>query len=890
MKNIIVLLLTSTLSLCCFTQNLSAQYRDAQWSDPSFWADKSTYEAVSTISNQIENYYNTNYFSKGISKSKMSQTGYYPYLRQKLFYEYRRNEEGQIPQAEHWNNILEFRKKHWSDVQKNGNPVANWENIGPSPLSTTIGTGYGGRMISLAFDPIDPNIIYAGAAEGGLWKSTNGGLMWHPMTDQLPAVGVSSVIINPKNPDVLLIGTGEGKSYFTFSIYSLKPGIGVFKSYDGGTTWQRTSFNQSQLEGVATYDMVWDTQDSSKVYLAASNGLWVSRNAGNTWQRKLTHRMTSIDLKPDEPNILVAAAEGVGLYRSTDGGDSWSLNNSLPTGNNFGNSVLSVCRDFPNFMLLSAADFNGHVLGLYKSSDGGETWTNLNRPDCYLCSQRGVPLGWYVNIATVSPTDTNKIVIGGTPLYISNDGGTNWTPRSIDFITQSNVPYVDQHGAVFSPFDSENIFIVNDGGITQTTDGGVTWRQRNRGIATGQFYSIAISPRDTNFVIGGFQDHGFQRSMDVSNNQIWTKWAGSDGVRVLIDHQNEDIIYGEYINGTKIRSTNRGTNIVSINNGISGGYTIIAPFIMHPEDSRTLYTATLNQIYKTTNGGSSWQAKSTINFCKHIAISSANPQQLYASAWPFNNTTTSEFWQSSDGGESWQQTTSAPGWRVLDIEADPRQENIVYAVRSGLTPGEPHVLKSSDYGATWLDITNNLPDVGVNALTINPFNNQHIYLATDFGVYATITGGEEWFEFNTHHLPLAYSFDLQFNPTDTTVVLGTMGRSAWRTKAIPFDFTPTAVNNYLEVKGFATLDIYPNPSREHFNFNWELEKARTGRFTIYNLLGQPLTVIAQKRWTKGKHQLTWTGRLNNGNKVRSGVYYLQVELDGIGKMYPVVVQ
>lgn len=870
---------------------IQAQFRSTEWLAPNFWDNKTPYKTANIVFDHIENYYDSAFFSKGRARDDMSKTGYYPFLRRENFYKMHRNEIGQVPLNEQWNNFLKFRKNSLSVGNRNGNPVANWIPMGPNPVSTTLSSGYAGRMISFAYDPVDPNIVYSGAAEGGLWKSEDAGENWKPMTDQLPAVGVSSIAINPNDPNVLLIGTGEGKAYFTSSILSMKPGLGVFKSEDKGLTWTPTSFDYSAAEGVASYEMVWSSDDTNKVYLAASNGLWVSNDAGETWVSKLPHRMTSVVIKPDAPNTLFATAEMVGLFKSTDGGENWTLDNNLPTGNNFGVSVLAVCRDFPDFIVLSAADFNGFVLGLYKSSDGGNTWTNLNTPGCYLCSQNGVPLGWYVNTLAVSPADTNRIIIGGTPLYVTANGGQNWVGQSIDIVTQAGRPFIDQHKTVFSPHDDMTVFETNDGGIVKSTNGGSSWTLKNKGIATGQFYAIASSRSDPNLLTGGFQDHGLLKVEDYQDNLTWSKWWRSDGTRVLIDPDNPNIIYGQTVNGSKVKSNNGGLNAFPINSGLTGTFSSIwVDFMMDPVDSKVLFTANINRIFKSTNGGGSWQAKSTVAFAKALAISTIDNQHVYAAGWPWNSTTSNTFYHSTDNGETWAQTAAAPGWRAFHIEADPVDLGTVYAVSNAALPNQPHVLKSTDHGQSWTDMTNNLPDIGTNDIAINPYNNQHLYVATDFGMFASVNGGEEWFEFNDNNLPLVYCLDIHIHPTDTTLRVGTQGRSAWLTKAIPIDIMSSTATIQAEAKGFSTLQVSPNPSDDYFNISFDLEKKRQVQLSIYNALGQRLYVVLDETLSSGTHAYVWDGQNAHQLQVAPGVYYLQMSLDGMGKMVSLLKQ
>ncbi|MGH1365588.1 MAG: FlgD immunoglobulin-like domain containing protein [Calditrichia bacterium] len=842
-----------------------------------FSEDKSDGEIAQATVDYWESFYQENYFDKGYSFEDMGGTGYYPFRRMKHFYDMRKNENGEIPFLSRWN-AYEQSKQQLLD-NKSAILTASWESMGPNTIDTLAG-----RMLAHAFDPLDNKIIWAGSGSGGLWKSLNAGESWIPVTDHLPSLRISAIAINPNDRDMIIIGTGTGMG----NSFTLQPGVGILKSTDGGLTWQQTSFTYMQSQGVSTFKMIWDKSNPSRLYVAATNGTWISDDQGDTWQRTFVTRTTDIKVNKQSPNILYMASQNAGIYRSTDFGTTWGrLNSGLPNSTQIGFSRVAICDSFPNVLYAGIADATTQaVRGLYRSDDGGDSWMQLsNVPNVYC--QPGATTscqGWFSNTLGVSPADPDLIFFGGVQFWRSDDGGSTWTWH--DYLSNGTgtgnmgLVYVDQMDIGFDPVDPQTIYVFNDGGIQKSTDNGLWWERINQDLVTAQLYGIASSQTVPERMIGGFQDHGLQKVDGRGGNLAWKRWTTFDGAGGNIDHQNSDIIYGVWNLGTHFKSLDFGNSAFPIMNGITEGGVWLTPQVMHPEDPKILYTASTLKIYKTVNGAN-WTAVAAIPNVNTIAIDQVNPDIIYAHSYTGTSWT---IWRSNDAGANWAAINdpTIPSWRVRDLEADPSNEGIVYAVRNSAFANRDHVKKSVDYGNTWQDITNNLPDIPTNAIAISPFNSDHLYLATDLGIYLSTNGGGEWLEYNDG-LPLVYASDIHYHPVDSTLRIATLGRGVWKSRSA--DVTVgVAPNQQSSIPNrFSIEQNYPNPFNPETVVNYELFASAAVQVEVFNELGQSVAFLYEGNKAAGRHQLTWDGRNDIGNVVATGNYFLRITADGIAK-------
>lgn len=832
-------------------------------------------EVIKSEMERIEAYYYDNFFSKGFKETEMSGTGYYPYYRMKWFYEQRANQSGEVPFLKRWNAYQQSRVNQLET--ESTLPVPQWINLGP--------TNNGGRMISHAFDPVDPEIVWVGSAAGGLWKTTDGGDSWQPMTDYLPSIAIGAVGIKPDDRNIMLLGTGE-----PFGWTYMVDGVGILRSTDRGITWEQTNLTYTQPQGVSCYEFAWDPDSTHRVYAACTNGLWLSEDAGENWNLLYPGRITSLVMKKKNPAILYIASQTEGILKSTNYGSDWTmLNNGIASGSEIGLTSLSICDSIPEVLYASIArnTLPGKLLGLYKSTDGGSTWNLIPTPDyfCYEPPNQNLCQGWYNNVAAVSPVDSALVFANGINMHKSTNGGITWTQPG-GSLPLPNV-HVDHHSFGFSPHDPQVIYSLNDGGVYKSTDGGENWIEKNDGLVTFQFYSISSAMTDTTIISGGSQDNCTQLLNDSTGKNQWFIWWYGDGMISNIDYTNSDILYGEQQFGLHGKSVNGGSSAIPINNGITEQGPWVTPVVMDPVDPTVLYTVSNQKIYKTTNGGRPWFDVANINNCKLLEIDQVNNDIIYAASYTFQSAA-SYLYRSSDGGGTWN-TAVSPGWRVTDLAASPGEEGVLYATRNNFD-GNARVYKSTDYGSTWMDISGDLPPVGSNAICINPEAPAHLYLATDLGIYVSLNDGNNWVEFN-NNLPNVYTMDIHYHPADSTIRIGTFGRGCWKVKAINPDF-PVGIENQENsiVSTFHVYQNYPNPFNPSTNIKYELNKPGQVSIDIYNQLGQKVSQLLSAYQSAGEYSINWNGKNSINQPLSSGVYFCRIAYNGLSKTIKMVLK
>ena len=834
-----------------------------------------------------ENYFQERAKTNGSSVWEKS-SGYKPFSRFRRMYDQLKRRDG-LHDQQRWHQYTAIKQK--SIHSRLNNPTAEWTNIGPQTLD-----GQGGRMIAHAFDPFHSDTIWAGSASGGLWRTLDGGDWWEPMTDQIPSTGVGAISIHPDSSHIIVIGTGEG--FLSGQQYNptIRGGIGIFKSTDFGLTWSRTSFDFPRPIEVSVMSMVWDKSDVNNIWAGATNGLWKSTDQGETWTLKLgdgtNHGGFIIDeviIHPLHSDTMWAAIESNGIAKSTDGGETWSLlGNGLPFSDlNF--ISLDICIQDPRVLYanISSGPSTGFGLrGVYRSADGGQSWNKLVSAPAAQCSPQFLSAcqGWYNNIIAVSPVDPNEVIMGGVTTWMSKDAGVTWVQKDRLICTNCiDAPpctfFVDQHDIGYDMNNPDRIFIFNDGGVARTEDGGECWEEINAGLITSQFYAISSAPSNPNIVVGGFQDHGLQ-GVNLANSLKWEKWGFFDGSDAAVHPSNENIIYGSWFDGTYWKSTN---GIFGLANSINVGINQFentsqhyAPLRVHPDNGNILLGSTQQNIYVSNNGGTSWSPRQAAANVTEVAFSQVDPSVCYAAGWTGSSWS---FWRSNDTGMSWQSTASAPGWRVTDLKTSGQHSGTIFASRNSINSGTAHVYRSTDFGESWQPIQGDLPDIFVHGLAVNHFNDDVIYVATDLGIFITIDGGSTWTEYNDN-LPIAYVLDIEFVPSDTTIIIGTHGRGAWRSPA----FTPLNSSTINHISSISDLQIFPNPMIDEFTLTIDIQRAGNYTIDLYNLNGQLLKRLGNIRLNKGRHEesLVLQTSIN-------GLYFIRVSNGKIARWERIVV-
>ncbi len=690
-----------------------------------------------------------------------------------------------------------------------------WVSVGPSPIENC-GTGSkdlcSGRVTSIAIDPNNARIIYIGGAQGGVWKSTNGGLGWIPIMHDEPSLAVGAIAIAP-NGDIY-VGTGEGnnsgQSYY---------GAGVLKSTDGGKTWVQVAartFGRSTFTKIAVNprapNMIIASTNTGRTYSSTGGsfvdplvplGVYVSRDGGNSWTRTLTARIEASDLVLDSetPSTVYAAADGA-VYISTDSGSTWKgpLGGGLPDPNKAGRINLGISAS-SHLMVVAAIEDKSvepNQGRLYRTIDGGASWSLIPTPPSPRESSTGFcgDQCWYDIFIAVDPTDPRILYLGGLDLFRTTDGGNNWT----DLGGYAGFIHEDQHAFAFSPTSHSTIYVGNDGGVWSSNNGNTCapascWINLNAGLSLTQFQSLAAHPTDKNIFFGGTQDNG--TPMHTGTSPIWRRLRGGDGGWTAFDRKNPLVMYHSFQRIAPTRSDDGGRTWVPIATGLDtkdkGLFYI--PMAMDPTSPTTLYLGTY-RLYKTASRGDNWFLPSpglsfsssggcgtTQDCIAVISVAPSNGQYLYVA------TTTGKLFVSKDGGQNFAENDNGlPRRRATKIAIDHANPENAFVTVTGFGGG--HVFSTANAGDSWSDISSNLPDIPATSIAIDP-TGKILFVGNDFGVYFSLDQGAHWDVLGTG-LPRVAVFELVF-AADLTLLAATHGRGVWRTNLAAITTEPVDV-------------------------------------------------------------------------------------------------
>jgi len=770
---------------------------------------------------------------------------------------------------------------------------AVWQQVGPFNI--------GGRVTALTVVP-GGNTVYLGAANGGVFKSVNAGVNWSPVFDVGAAYSIGALCLDPNDAATLYVGTGEANG--AIDTYD---GAGLFRTRDGGTTWEHLGLAQTRRIARVTVDPT----NSSRIFVAAmggqfstgpDRGLYRSEDGGASWDHVLAVNDSTgaceVALNPAHPETVFcatwerirrptyrrASGPGSGIWRSIDSGDSWQrLSAGLPTPtDSVGRIALAVAPSRPSTVYAQiiggpALGLNG--LGMYRTQDGGATWA---RRDASNFRNAFGGFGWYFGDMAVDPQNPNRVYALGVDFRVSSDGGANFGTL---LGSGANAAHVDQHAIWIDPANPSRIYLGNDGGFYWSLVGGTTWN-KSVDLPITQFYAGAIDPADPARLMGGTQDNN--TLLTTGSPAGWLPVLGGDGFWCLIDPADPDVIFAEYQFGSggagPLRSSDGGVNFFA-GVGIDPGerFNWSAPFVMNPLNRNTLLAGGA-RVFKSLDNGAGWapisgdlttnrgDALVVYSTITTLEIARADTNTYYA------GTDDARVWRTTDAGQSWTEITAGlPTRWVTRVATDPRDARVVYATLSGFSLDEraAHVYRSADGGDTWASAAGNLPDVPANDIVPDPSVPGRLYLGNDIGVFASDDAGTTWYPLGTG-LPLQAVFDLTLHDASRTLVAATHGRSQWK---LDVGALPVAVGSGAARPARVALSApAPNPARGEARFRVEAGGG-AGRVevAVFDVAGR--RVRALWRGTPpaagGAQALAWDGRDDDGRRLAPGVYYVR---------------
>jgi photosystem II stability/assembly factor-like uncharacterized protein len=697
----------------------------------------------------------------------------------------------------------------------------SFRSIGPS-LTT-------GRISDLEVDPHDPSTWYLAAGSGGLWKTVNRGNTWTPIFDDYPAYSLGAVVVDPRDSNVVWLGTGENANTRSASY-----GDGVYKSTDGGESWERVGLEHSEH----IQRILLDPRDSDVVYVAAQGPLWApggdrglykTIDGGRTWTRVLhvsdDTGITDVVLHPADPDVVYAAAyqrrravgqtigggPEAGILKSYDGGATWErLTQGLPTVD-MGRIALGVDRRIPDrvYALIVARGDHG---GFFRSDDAGVSWTRTSE------YSGGDPQ--YYGEIFVDPHRPETIWNVEVRIHRSTDGGHTF--ESLDLPI-----HVDHHEIVFDEADPHHMWIGNDGGLYETWDGGETWRHFTN-LPLSQFYRVsADDARPFYNVCGGTQDNGTHCGPARTPNSVgirtsdWIRVGGGDGFQAYYHPELPHIVYRQSQNGNlgrldlttgesvDIRPLRPDPNADPEEGPDRGRWHWDSPLLVSPHAPDRIYFAG-NRLFRSDDRGDSWSPVSpdltrrwdrdTIPIMGRVWDADAVALHLYTTDLSvitaldespllegllYAGTDDGFIQITENGGDSWRAVDDIPGLPehsyVTDVFASRRNADVVFATFNNWQRGDfrPWILKSEDRGRTWTSITGDLPPrSGVWSVVQDHVTPNLLFAGLEFGVWFTADGGRRWTQLSSG-IPSVQARDLHIQRREDDLLVGTFGRGAY---------------------------------------------------------------------------------------------------------------
>ncbi|MBK6766067.1 MAG: PKD domain-containing protein [bacterium] len=715
-------------------------------------------------------------------------------------------------------------------------------------------TNIGGRLTDIVGHPTDDNTVYIASAAGGVFKTTDGGLNWFPITDDFPTPSIGALAIDPSNPNTVYCGTGEANSandsYF---------GSGIYKSTNGGSTWNNIGLVNSRF--IAR--IVVHPEDPTNIWVASmgelftsggERGVYLSEDGGQSWTQKLfvndSTGASDVVVHPTDPNIVYAATwqrirgpehryvggRGSGVYKSVNRGETWTrLSSGLPLiGDEVGRVGLAISQSNPSVLYAIYADDPGYFLGLFRSNDAGESWTQVNdEPLMDIFSS----FGWYFGNIRVRPDDEDVIFALGVELFRSTNGGTTWT--AIGELNGGGAIHVDHHALWFDPQQPFRFWLGCDGGLYRSTNNGNTFDDFNN-FPVIQYYAGTYDAQQPHRLYGGTQDNGTLRSLS-GDPHSFERIYGGDGFYTIVDPSNNNYVYAEYQYGGLGRSSDGGTSFDWALDGVDDAErrNWNTPVVLDPSNPQIVYYGT-ERLYRSTNRAQSWtpispdltdgggQGILVFGTITAIGVSPVNSQVIYC------GTDDANVWVTVNGGASWSRIDDdLPERWVTRITPHFANDNEALLTISGYRNAEQnaHLFRTIDFGQSWQELGAALPDVPLNDALYDPEYPSRIFVASDFGIFWSADYGGTWSPLG-RGMPPVSTHDLVFDPQNRRLHAATHGRSfmTLHVDSLPGNRPPVISERtpasplHIELGAIVDFSVTASdPDEDSLTFSWQVD-------------------------------------------------------------------
>ena len=702
------------------------------------------------------------------------------------------------------------------DHKENTQYRMKWIQLGPVVNSA--------RAEAVQAHPERPGVMYAAFGSGNLWKTVNNGLSWEPIFEDQSALGIGDIAIAPSNPDIIYLGSGESlKKARNFTM----PGTGVFRSDDAGESWRNLGLPDSyhigeiainpvnpEIAFVAVQGHFWTTN--------SNRGVYRTMDGGATWDHVLyideRTGANDIVISRSNPNVIYASmwennpgiyGPNSGVYKSGDGGNTWiRLSSGLPTGPKTGRIGLSVSWQDPDKAYALIDNLNkdkSKAAECYKTEDGGKSWTRTHEEELLIFPG----IGWYFTDCYVNPLDDDEVYLLGVRAAHSKDGGKTFSLVAGDVFhvnpSQADPLHLDHCELWINPANPDNLILANDGGVYSSFDKGKTWLHHNN-IPAGEFYDISVDNKDPYFVYGGTQDDASVYGPSLEWNPvypdgwryIWVDaWSGGDGCVTIPDPSDPNIIYTSSQNGGIFRKNmaeERSKHIkprLPRNSNKELRHNFVAPYIISPHDSETIYHAG-NYIFKSTNRGDKWDMISPdlslpSDEARKSVAAGAIAESALKQGLLFVGTDRGAFWISEDDGKTWVERSSGlPDQYIRSISPSRHNPDRVYVAATGINHDDmnTYLYVSEDLGMEWISIDGNLPEDVANVIIEDPKYPDILYAGMYRGVFISTDRGRSWSLLGDNMAATCIS-DLVVQEREMDLVAGTHGRGIYKLNLLP---------------------------------------------------------------------------------------------------------
>lgn len=738
------ILLSSLLIIFCYT--VKAQYNEgAPWMQKKYQKKNSKGDVERLSLFEMSSQFNEYWKDKDYTKKG---SGHKPFKRWEQYWKHFTDEKGYLPTS---SQLWQSWENHKNFSTTSDDDESNWISFGPTTiLNHKTSTANLGRVNVIVPDPNNEFIFYVGTPAGGIWKSSDKGESWLPLSDNLPQIGVSGIAIDTNDSNIIYITTGDDDGNDTYS-------AGVFKSIDGGLTWNQTGLNPNNTPNLMN-DIYIHPNDSNILWVATSGGLYKTVDGGDNWSMKQSGNILDVKIKPEDPtNIYIVTKSN--FYKSIDGGDSFiKKHTGLPTSS--GRFVIDVTPADPDYIYLLSADTDDGFQGLYKSIDSGETFTKSTSASDIFESEQA----YYDLALAVSDKDPEVVYTGCLNIWKTENGGTSFSKLNSWSIHNARYTHADIH---YLRFFKNELYAGTDGGFFKSHDGGSTFQDFTQGMQIGQFYRISVAKNNASKMAGGLQDNG---GFGLTATKEWNNYHGGDGMDNAVDPTNENVYYGfTQYGGTLSVSADSGLTRKARFNGPEeekGNW--VTPMIMNSIGElyvgyKSVYNFTSEEFVKISDAFTS-----NIDV---LEVDGLNSDNMYVGV-------NREFHSSIDKSQSYTRTHTFSS-NINSIEVHNENSEVIFVTTSGF--GTRGVFKSEDKGITFTNITYNLPNdqAYFDVVHQGRHSNNPIYVGTSLGVFRLDDTANEWKPF-FNNLPNVPVRDLEISLEDAKIAAATYGRGVWQ--------------------------------------------------------------------------------------------------------------